>query len=104
MQSWKINRSIRRIGNTQRQIEDAIGTLEPYRAINQIAVLIVVLEAMKGLLIAMIATEVARKALALLVVPSPTALGAAAVVVIAREIENQIEGAIRNVVDALEES
>jgi hypothetical protein len=95
---------LKRITQTQTQIDDALATLEPYREINEIAILMGVLEAMKTLLIAMIATETARKALALLVVPSPNALGAAAVVVIARKIENQIEEAIRNVVDTLEES
>jgi hypothetical protein len=87
-------RELERLSGIERRINDAVAQLEPYATLPEIAPLKSMLEAMKPLLAALTAVENARLVLATLVVPDPIAVGAAGLVVAAREIETQFETAL----------
>jgi hypothetical protein len=95
---------IERLASVQSQLDDSIALLEPYAQISEIATLLFLLNAMKPILVAMAAVETARIALSGFVIPDLGAVGAAALVLAAKEIESGLELALRSVSSILEES
>lgn len=95
---------IQRLASVQSKLDDSIALLEPYSEISEISTLLFLLNSMKPILIAMTAVETARIALSALALPDLGAVGAAALVLAAKEIESGLEPALRSVSSILEES